>query len=186
MKRGLFTILAALSLLLCVAVLVAWAGAARMTPRRLTRPIGAARSYHLELRSHSLSFYTWPFPIVAALSPETFISWDVRTSQVIYLEHDVFIRAPAHVGISFAGFVAGHWNKSMGDAPSGDWRGSFVVVPYWMLAMLFAICPALLGITQLGHRRRRHLGLCPSCGYDLRATPDRCPECRATPAGATT
>jgi hypothetical protein len=56
-----------------------------------------------------------------------------------------------------------------------------VRVPYWALALPAAIGP----VTWLvRHRRRRNHGAaprCPTCGYDLRASPERCPECgRAT------
>ena len=53
----------------------------------------------------------------------------------------------------------------------------FVSVPHWSLALLFAILPALHLRAAIRSRRRRRAGHCPRCGYDLRATPERCPEC---------
>ena len=66
--------------------------------------------------------------------------------------------------------------------PPGSAPNSYRTIwfPHWCLALLFAILPALRLCSILRTRRRYRVGLCPHCGYDLRATPDRCPECGNT------
>jgi hypothetical protein len=50
-------------------------------------------------------------------------------------------------------------------------------VPYWLPAT-FLVWPPLVALLYANvARRARRTGRCPKCGYDLRATPDRCPEC---------
>jgi 4-amino-4-deoxy-L-arabinose transferase-like glycosyltransferase len=54
-------------------------------------------------------------------------------------------------------------------------------MPAWLPVIAFAIAP-LLALWRFIRKRRRHLrGHCPNCNYDLRATPERCPECGAVP-----
>jgi hypothetical protein len=53
-------------------------------------------------------------------------------------------------------------------------------IPYWKLLPIFMYFPVRRLIAEgMPSTRARRIakGLCPVCGYDLRATPDRCPEC---------
>jgi hypothetical protein len=64
---------------------------------------------------------------------------------------------------------------------SGYWM---IVSPYWFLLALATPLSARWLIRGLSSRRRRRLaasGRCTTCGYDLRGTPARCPECGSTP-----
>jgi hypothetical protein len=59
-----------------------------------------------------------------------------------------------------------------------------LVVPAWLPALLAGAGPAAWFGRRLRDRRRLGKGRCAICGYDLRATPDRCPECGAVPKEA--
>lgn len=61
-------------------------------------------------------------------------------------------------------------------------RARFYVTPLWAIALVTGTMPMV--VVMRWRRRwqaagRQLKGLCASCGYDLRATPDRCPECGA-------
>ena len=60
-----------------------------------------------------------------------------------------------------------------------------VAAPYWFLTLVIGTPAAL--VWRVGRRRRLRItrGQCERCGYDLRATPERCPECGAIPQNYT-
>jgi hypothetical protein len=58
-----------------------------------------------------------------------------------------------------------------------------VILPYWFVAVLFGFLSPVLILKWRMHRRIL-AGCCSRCGYDLRATPDRCPECGTAPTAS--
>lgn len=53
----------------------------------------------------------------------------------------------------------------------------FIGIPYWSLVLLSLLSPACIMIARGCGRLRDSRAGCSICGYDLRATPERCPEC---------
>ena len=66
-----------------------------------------------------------------------------------------------------------------------DWELYAVGCPHWFLVLVFTAA-TLCALRLAKHQQalqRRHRGLCEKCGYDLRASPERCPECGAPRVG---
>lgn len=62
---------------------------------------------------------------------------------------------------------------------------AFYEIPAWLFWLLAIPYPfyRLIDIPNNRHRKRFAAGQCLACGYDLRHTPYRCPECGLVPTG---
>ena len=81
------------------------------------------------------------------------------------------------------GFRAAHYVDTQWVGYRSDFF-VFAIHPAIAIAV-FLVLPGVWINRVIRTRRARAAGLCPMCGYDLRATPERCPECgRSTEASS--
>jgi hypothetical protein len=171
MTRRLLNLLTALSLLLCVAVTALWVRV------RVCWDI-----FHVRLPGHVVYVSTDPSGVA--------VGWWRRAEYDIFAEewrsflhaaesvseraqqHQRFFRPYVHW--RFAGFYKAQQARVVP-------RWTAVGVPLWFPLVVFGVLPTARVRALARRRRHRSSGLCPSCGYDLRATPGRCPECGRPP-----
>ena len=192
MRRRLLPILASLSLILCIAVTTLW-----------------VRCYFPPQRNPWTEALYWGR--IADAGTELHASnWTLRSAHgLAYLELDdrrFSNPLPANLysadgwpsigvprGLAYGRGNIGRWPGSRWDSGFGYLCSSQPVrppvylwqdyrqftVPYWSLFLLTAALPTRFAIRSLRHRHKP--GHCATCGYDLRASPDYCPECGRRP-----
>jgi len=185
MKRHLFNLLGGLSLLLFLASCVLWIKSYEVE-YTTCRQIGL-RLYEAESLFGKLQFGItcgWPPqpPPFLAAARWVFAPMPIKPGSL-------YFRPKAPNVWTFLGFG---WDDrtfplrvQYPPAPvvTSIARTRTLIVPLWSVCVMTGSL-SLWSMYRRLLRRRSQIGLCLVCGYDLRATPDRCPECGTVAAKA--
>jgi hypothetical protein len=140
---------------------------------------------HVTIQSQRGEFFvTWlPSAATADLVPSNFPAqlWSIVRTPAVFLGHNYVDPSAADQASALFGFLYAH--NSYPDTDMIPAAYHTVGIPHWFLTLASAILPVVQfrkwRIRRRDRKRFQH-GQCQSCGYDLRATPDRCPECGTT------
>jgi hypothetical protein len=170
MKRRTLNLLTVLSLLLSLTAVV----------------MAALSSLHLDQVSYSLGDGVapeWVFTLGSARGcvrlevEEHEYPWQQPEGEHFSASSNWFVTPADPNPTGRLGFGAG---VSGYGSPDGKWvTVRAVSVPWLAVAGMTAIPVAVAARKRSRANGRRSFGVCHVCGYDLRATPDRCPECGA-------
>jgi hypothetical protein len=171
MKSKLFTLFSLVSLLLFVVICVLWAGT-RSERLRLSHNVAHCTydTYEQRIEKVAINRGRFEFSFLSDTSklvdpgppPEDDIDWRVTRWHGDPWPVDTL---PRRLGF---GLVYG---RNQGFVVVVIW------IPTWFACLVTAVMPARWSHRRIRSARSTATGCCPSCGYDLRATPDRCPEC---------
>jgi hypothetical protein len=182
-KRWLFNLATISSLILCVPTVAMWVrsyshfdGAHYYFP---PDPDKAQTNLYVQSRWGETAIYrTRSKP-----SPNSDLV-GLRTGSVpaqVIMKHPNAVGAMSNgpLGFGFGHVADAQLSSSL--RPGVPYRSTWTVIfiPYWAMIVLLAVLPCWWCLLRWRERRRQRVGHCPLCGYDLRATPDRCPECGA-------
>jgi hypothetical protein len=94
------------------------------------------------------------------------------------VKHDYYER-PVKKGkddMDFEGMSGGQ-RIGVGYFQSRDPRVHYVLAPLWVVWGLASVPMFVVGWKEVRKRWRKSMNLCEGCGYDLRGSSGRCPEC---------
>ena len=191
--RRVFNGAAALSLLLCILLSIMWG----LTYRGMTR-LGWERNpppFSGQAR-HSIVVDAMTTPnslliTIANWSPDSAsISAQIGNSSAADRAHFFWEQKRGHYVLTLypqynANYLYYHLRSGVVTTTAGKGQGWVLRTgaPFFELIPLLLTMPSLWVVrrlvVQIRARRRARQGCCPVCNYDLRATPDRCPECGA-------
>jgi hypothetical protein len=178
MIRRLFTIFSAVSLFLLVPTAVFWVRSywiADVAAAAFTH--SAVREIEsLQIESNRGVLTIWPLRMDYAAQSE-FDAVLRRIPKSHFLRDKWLARRVVIGGPGFWHGLGFHFGRVYVTTPRGCQRSSSVSIPHWLLVMFLALVPLFWSISRWRRARHYGSGQCQVCGYDLSATPERCPEC---------